>query len=186
MTFLSVAEQLAQDMASGTYRPTAVDSCESTFTLDRNPHLVRFVEFTLFTEAKPRHPLRPRVLVLQPQRLVDAGTASNLETFLRRQVVGPLIKEWEVELPTRELPAPSRGATNEIREAIRGLASGSLHLSGGRGASLDLGVLPRLDLPDGQLRARYSDWLQMVTDEASGNVLNRFRPSWVRTSNSRP
>ena len=39
-----LAKLLAEEVNTGTYLPTLLNACDSTFTLDRNPHTLSFPE----------------------------------------------------------------------------------------------------------------------------------------------
>jgi len=165
MAFVATAEALAKEIGAGSYAPTMLDACDLALTLDRNPHVVRFTEFTLFSEPTPGHYAHPRLLTLQPQRLQDPRTATNLETTFRQRFVQPFIERWQTYLPTRELPAPDIKQISRIRDAIHGLAAGSLHSVSQQCSMRGLDVLPRLDLPDRELRTRYAEWVEKALDQ---------------------
>ncbi len=47
-----LAESLASEINAGTYLPTQLNSCDPALPIDRNSHILKFTEFTLFTEPQ--------------------------------------------------------------------------------------------------------------------------------------
>jgi len=70
-------------MASLKNPPNLLDSCEAILPLDPSPQVVRFSQFTLFNQSKPPNFGPPRLLVLQPQRIIQASDA--LEASFRKR-----------------------------------------------------------------------------------------------------
>ena len=64
----SLSEPLVDDVGSGEHSPDLLEVCDAILPLDHTPQVVRFSQFTLFTEPKPRGFGPVRLLVQEDDR----------------------------------------------------------------------------------------------------------------------
>jgi hypothetical protein len=174
----SPADVAVDDVRSEEEPSNLLDSCEAILPLDHTPQVVRFSQFTLFTESKPVSFGPPRLLSLQPQRLVQDGDV--LEASFRNAIVKPMVERWESEVPTRHLPDPELGKLEDIQEAIRNECDGARRSVGELRRGLEVSSLERsalaklIGLPERELRASYGRWLRETRDRLTRERLRGF------------
>jgi hypothetical protein len=98
---VAVSELLAKGVADGVYKPALLEGCSSQIPTDRNPHVVKFMEFILFSKPDPSDVSQPQYLsdrasepeylILQPYKLfLDAASQNSVPADLQTNVVKPM------------------------------------------------------------------------------------------------
>ena len=61
------AQELAKEIATGTYHPSTLENCNAVLPVDRSPQVIRLTQFTLFADPKAdlQSPDPPKYLILQ-------------------------------------------------------------------------------------------------------------------------
>lgn len=118
MKFAEAAEELEEKVRSGDYPLTDLADCGADIVGDRYPQLVRFQEITLFANPKPPFGVRPQLLILQPQALLEGKETSALQERFRKG----LDERFEAATKERKKEDPSsvdRALRNVMRSAAK-------------------------------------------------------------------
>ncbi|GAA4367142.1 hypothetical protein GCM10023152_03080 [Agromyces bauzanensis] len=155
---------LASEVSAGTYQPTALENCEGRLTSDRYPQLVRFAEFTLFTEPPTSPTAAPRYLVLQPQNGIPEDTVADFKKRHDEFVVSPFLKQWASGGVARMLPDPDKADPQEIRRTLEQLAAARKNNRTEPGSSERRQWIPEAPADDAELKVAFKTWIARQTD----------------------
>ncbi|MFQ5846208.1 MAG: hypothetical protein ACE5IQ_00885 [Candidatus Methylomirabilales bacterium] len=185
------AESLAKEVVEGTYTPSTIEGCTTDLPIDRNPQVVRFTQFTLFSnpELDPRLSNEPEYLILPPYRL--RSPVPDPRGTIVENIVIPLADHLAKDMPTESLPVPDAPVDtirNTLRDIGRHLPQPDTTPDVPDGGDSVLGAidavarprpklatlgLPNLELPEGELRTEYAGWL---AEQQSQAVLSAVEP----------
>lgn len=164
MTYREQSEELASEVIGGDYDPTSFENCEQSLVADRDAQVVRFVEFTLFTEPAIEIEREPPVLVLQRQRLNDTDEDEAKDQF-RREHVEPVVRSWQQSLDEVGLSLDEIEDPGTIRARLAGSDDhGDDDVSTSALARLNLPAPPDRDIADEELTEQYRTWVTKARD----------------------
>jgi len=180
----STAESLAKELLGGTYKPGELEDCKSLLPTDRNPHVVRYTQFILFSNSDQNFTKEPEYLIFNFKH------KSNPQTIIKN-IVEPLAEKLTKDIPTAKLPKGDAPIEN-IRETIRNIGQklpsplsaaglpkygfellGAVQSVTSSGPELVALGLPNLELSPNELRSDYADWL---AEQRRQELLNLLEP----------
>ncbi len=159
----SPAESLAKEVLAGTYAPAQLDDCKPGLPLDRNLHVVRFVQFFLI--ANPALDLKwskeSEYLILQQHRL--AGDASSSDKAIVDRVVTPIARAITDDVLRGTYPD---GTDGRIYDHLPDPADKKVGVDRIRAVALS-GAMPgyQPSMAEAELRRDYASWATEIVQE---------------------
>jgi len=162
------SEALANEVSDGTYSPSMLDDCTPGLPLDKNPKVIRYSRFFLFSNPKPdpRLPRPPEYLILPQLRLFNPD--ADPDKAITEKLIAPLAQSLGRDL----LDGRPAGAGETGAGSLPDPADASVSTDRIRMIAIERGIPEfRPDMSDAEARALYSGWLK---DWVSGTLRDRL------------
>jgi len=148
-------ESLAREILEGTYTLSTLEECKPDLPVDRNPQVVRFTQFVLFSNPKidPRFPKEPEYLILQQYQLFSGGPDPD------KVIIDNLVKPMTSVLSLDLLKGPISGVGVLEPETLPDPNDAQINIDRLRAIALDRripGYHP--NMADAELRSLYKGW----------------------------